>query len=228
MSRVQVLDAERAAGPGTGGPGATSLVLVGALLGLAWASGLRGFMAEVAGNESTVGWTLTFLWVLLPGVLIGGLLGWAEYRRRVGRRRRWLALSPLLFSAILFSRPWDILSVFEDGLGGGALGVPLFGMAGGYALAGGLRWVRVPCGVVAASTIPIWALTVTSFAPHLAVDSPRGAWAALYYYSFMATLMLACAIPLRASAVPRNVSTNRPSPSTVGSHYDAPEPLETV
>jgi hypothetical protein len=26
--------------------------------------------------------------------------------------------------------------VFEDGIGGGALGVPLFGMAGGYALAG--------------------------------------------------------------------------------------------
>ena len=116
MNRVQVLDAERTAGSGTGGPGATSLVLVGALLGLAWSSGLRGFMAQVAGNESTVGWTLTFVWVLLPGVLAGGLLGWAEHRRRVGRRRRWLALSPLLFSAILFSRPWDILSVFEDGL----------------------------------------------------------------------------------------------------------------
>jgi hypothetical protein len=116
----------------------------------------------------------------------------------------------LLFTAILFSRPWDILSVFEDGLCGGVLGVPLFGMAGGYALAGGLRWGRIPCGVVAASTIPIWALTVTSFAPHLAVDSPRGAWAALYYYSFMATLMLACAIPLRASPVQPNVFTNSP------------------
>jgi hypothetical protein len=94
--------------------------------------------------------------------------------------------------------------VFEDGIGGGALGVPLFGIVGGYALAGRLTWVRVLCGMVAASTIPIWALTVTSFAPHLAVDSPRGAWAALYYYSFMATLMLACAIPLRASPVARD------------------------
>jgi hypothetical protein len=204
MSKVQVFNAERTAGSGTGPRRATSFVLVGALLGLAWSSGLRGFMAQVAGNESTVGWTLTFLWVLLPGVLIGGLLGWAEHRRRVGRRRRWLALSPLLFSAILFSRPWDILSVFEDGIGGGALGVPLFGIVGGYALAGRLTWVRVLCGMVAASTIPIWALTVTSFAPHLAVDSPRGAWAALYYYSFMATLMLACAIPLRASPVARD------------------------
>ena len=50
------------------------------------------------------------------------------------------------------------------------------------------------------------ALTVTSFAPHLAVDSPRGAWTALYYYSFMAILMLACAIPLRASPVPRSTA----------------------
>jgi hypothetical protein len=96
-----------------------------------------------------------------------------------------------------------ILSVFQDGLGGGALGVPLFGMAGGYALAGSVTWVRALCGVVAVGTIPIWALTATSFAPHLAVDSPRGAWTALYYYSFMAILMLAGAIPLRAGPVPR-------------------------
>jgi hypothetical protein len=82
-------------------------------------------MAQVAGAESTVTWTLTFLWVLLPGVLIGALLGWAEHRRRMNRRRRWLFLSPLLFTGILLSKPWDILSVFEDGLGGGALGVPL-------------------------------------------------------------------------------------------------------
>jgi hypothetical protein len=96
-----------------------------------------------------------------------------------------------------------ILSVFQDGLGGGALGVPLFGMAGGCALAGSVMWVRALCGVVAVGTIAIWALTVTSFAPHLAVDSPRGAWTALYYYSFMAILTLACAIPLRASPVRR-------------------------
>ena len=40
------------------------------------------FDAErTAGSGTTAGWTLTFLWVLLPGVLIGGLLGWAEHRR---------------------------------------------------------------------------------------------------------------------------------------------------
>jgi hypothetical protein len=106
----------------------------------------------------------------------------------------------LLFSAILFSRPLDMLSIFEDGLGGGAIGVPLYGMLGGYALSGrGPRWARIVGGAVAGTAIPIWALTVTSFAgPGLAVDTPRGAWVAVYYWSFLAVLMLACAIPHRA------------------------------
>jgi hypothetical protein len=54
-----------------------------------------------------------------------------------------------VFSAILFSRPLDMLSIFEDGLGGGAIGVPLHGMLGGYALPGrGPRWARSVSGAV--------------------------------------------------------------------------------
>jgi hypothetical protein len=42
---------------------------------------------------------------------------------------------------------------------------------------------------------------VTSFAgPELALSTPRGAWVALYYYSFILVLMLACSIPFRAVA----------------------------
>lgn len=42
-------------------------------------------------------------------------------------------------------------------------------------------------------------MTVTSFAgPELGLDAPRGAWIALYYYSFILLLMLACSIPFRA------------------------------
>jgi hypothetical protein len=51
---------------GTGGPGATSLVLVGAFARVGMVERVAGFMAQVAGNESTVDWTLTFLRVLLP------------------------------------------------------------------------------------------------------------------------------------------------------------------
>jgi hypothetical protein len=183
------------------GGGPIMPLLVGGLCGLAWAAGLRGFMAQIAGSESTVDWAGTFGWILLPGIGVGALLGWAQHLRSSGGRRRWwLALSPLLFSAILFSRPLDMSSTFQDGLGGGAIGVPLYGMLGGYALSGrGPLWARIVSGAVAVTAIPIWALTVTSFAgPGLAVETPRGAWVAVYYWSFLAVLALACAIPHRA------------------------------
>jgi hypothetical protein len=180
---------------------AARFVVVGGICGFAWATGLRGFMAEVAGAESNVDWRGTFVWVLAPGVLIGLLLGLAEHVRTTGGRRgwRWLALSPLLFGALLLSNPFDLAAILEDGIGGGAIGVPLFGMAGGFALSGrGPGWARVLCGIFAAIPIPIWGLTVTSIAgPNLAVDTARGAWVALYFWSFLGVLMLACSIPHR-------------------------------
>ena len=121
-------------------------------------------MAQIAEGESTFDWAGTFGWILLPGMLVGVLLALAEHLRASGGRPgwRWLALSPLLFSAILFSRPFDMLSIFEDGLGGGAIAVPVFGMLGGYALSGrGPLWTRILAGVVALTAIPGWALTVT-------------------------------------------------------------------
>lgn len=131
----EVRERRQPARPG-GGPAVT--ILMGGLCGLAWAAGLRGFMAQVAGSASGVDWAGTFGWILVPGILVGGLLGWAEHLRRSGGRRgwRWLALAPLLFSAILFSRPLDLLSIFEDGVGGGAIGVSLYGLLGGYAVSG--------------------------------------------------------------------------------------------
>lgn len=192
-----------------------TLTLLGGLCGLAWAAGLRGFMAQIVQEESTVSWSGTFGWVLLPGLVTGMLLGWAEHLRTTGGRRgwRWLALSPLLFAAVLFSNPLDILGVFQNGIGGGAIGVPLYGMAGGYAIARrGPRWARIACGLLAATTIPIWALTVESFAgPDLALTAPRGLWVALYYYSFMAVLMLSCAIPHRTVTDPMSYLT-QPGP----------------
>jgi hypothetical protein len=41
-------------------------VAVGALLDLIWAAGLRGWMVELAGDDSTFTWTGTFLCLLLP------------------------------------------------------------------------------------------------------------------------------------------------------------------
>ena len=193
---------ERAVRVSAGRSRGVALVLVGGLFGLAWAAGMRGFMAQIVQEESSVSWSGTFGYILLPGLVIGMLLGWAEHLRNTGGRRgwRWLALSPVLFAAVVFSEgPLGVLGIFENGLGGGAIGVPLYAMAGGYAIsARGPRWSRITCGALALTAIPVWALTAESFAgAELAVTTPRGLWVALYYWSFLALLMIAAAIPHR-------------------------------
>jgi hypothetical protein len=74
-----VTDTRRASAPGTQPAVRGGMFLaIGGLCGLAWAAGLRGLMAEIAGFEATVNWTGTFVWVLAPGLAVGMLLGWAD------------------------------------------------------------------------------------------------------------------------------------------------------
>src|SRR5688500_18050926 len=81
--------------------GAVPFVVVGALGGLVWAAGLRSWMAQLVGAQSIVSW-MTFTLILLPGLALGALLGWAAHGRpRRTRTARWLALSPLLLSSAL-------------------------------------------------------------------------------------------------------------------------------
>ena len=168
----------------------------GGVCGLAWASGLRGFMAQVAGPDSSVSWPGTFGWILLPGVLVGVLLGWSEYQRRTGgERRRWLALSPLLFASVLLPGLADPASFLADGIGGGALALPLFAIAGGYALAGrGRRPLRIAAGVFALGPIPGWLVATLTQSSTI---GPREVWIAVYFWSFQAVLTLATSIPFR-------------------------------
>jgi hypothetical protein len=63
----------------------TPLALVGVGCGLAWSSALRWWMTAIAGPESTVTWAGTVGGVLAPAAVVGGLLGWAEARRRAGK-----------------------------------------------------------------------------------------------------------------------------------------------
>lgn len=176
-------------------------VALGGVVGLAWACALRGFMAEVAGAESGVDWVGTFVFILLPGLLVGGLLGWAAHLRATGdpRYRRRLALSPLLFSAVLISDPSDPLAILEDGVGAGAVAVPLIAIAGGYAVCGrGRALPRAVAGAVALSSVPVWALTATSVGgPGFALGTPHGLWAAMLYLGLLAALALGASIPLR-------------------------------
>ena len=188
---------------------AAPLLAIGGLCGLTWAAALRSFMAELAGAGSDVGWYGTFAQVLLPGAVAGALLGWAEQIRRTGGRGgwRWLAAAPLAFTAAVFVSPAVFTAVLNGepllagGIGGGAIALPLFGMAGGYAISGrGPRWSRILLGVIALVPIPGWAIASSAFGPAFALTTPRGAWVALFFYSLIATLDLACAIPHRPVA----------------------------
>jgi hypothetical protein len=209
---------------------AVALLAVGGVGGLAWAAGLRGFMAALAGSGSEVAWYGTFAQILLPGVITGVLLGWAEYLRRTGGRRgwRWLALAPLAFPLFVFATPQGLEALLEAGLGGGALAIPLFGMAGGYALSGrGPRWARITFGVLALAPIPVWAFTAPGFGPAFAVTSARGAWVALFFYSLLATLALACSIPHRAVASPAGASARAEAPGAAHKEADQAEREKT-
>jgi hypothetical protein len=166
---------------------------LGGLCGLAWACALRAFMSEVAGAESQVHWVNTFGFILLPGVLAGALLG-----RGLRRPRRVLALAPLLFAAVLLSNPFDLPSLFEDGIGGGAIGVPVIGILGGYAIAGrGGRGWRAAAGVAFLVGLGVWALTATAVGgPSFALVTPHGLWATLLYDALLITLALGVSVPL--------------------------------
>ncbi|WP_425861485.1 hypothetical protein [Arthrobacter sp. TWP1-1] len=176
------------------------LVVAGAVGGLAWAGGLRAYMAEVAGAESSYTWMGTMGSIVVPAVVVGSLLGWSEeLRRHGGHRRRWLALSPLLLPLVTLAQPGAISTLFSTGLGGGAIAVPLIGLAGACAVNKQARgWIRVACGAVALSIIPLWALGSASIGGNdLAVTTPHGAMVALHFYALLAVLAMAAALPLR-------------------------------
>jgi hypothetical protein len=176
-------------------------VTVGALAGFAWAAAMRAFMWEVAGANAAVDWVGTFVWVLLPGTVIGALLGWAEHRRRSGPvpGRRWLVWSPMISAAVLLQNPLDLLNGFEGGIGLAAVAVPAICMAGGYAIAGdGPLWARCVGGLILVSSIPIWSLTAADVGGStMSLWNPHGAWAAILYWTLLATMSMAAGIPHR-------------------------------
>lgn len=184
------------------GLGPVALILIGVVCGLAWSAALRAWMRELAGAVSVVDWLGTFGAVLVPGVLTGALLGWAEHLRRHGGAPgwRWLALAPLSFAIAPMLEPGALTAFLTMGLGGGAVGVAVFAIIGGFALSGrGSRWGRAACGLVAVAFVVAIAFTTGAVGgSRLAILEPRGAWVALLGASLMVVLALASAIPQRA------------------------------
>ena len=80
----------------------------GAVFGLAWASAMRGMMAELAardpgGSHFSVA---TFIFILLPGAVMGALMAWAITGPRPGivsppQRLRWAPMVMCLDPAAL-------------------------------------------------------------------------------------------------------------------------------
>src|SRR5918995_4074992 len=96
-------------------PSRTSVaVAIGVLCGFAWASAFRAYMSELAGPASKIDWFGTFGAIVVPGAIVGGLLGWAHaIRMRGGRPRwRWLALAPLLFAIAPMFMPEAVVALF--------------------------------------------------------------------------------------------------------------------
>jgi hypothetical protein len=157
-------------------------------------------MAQVTTGPSHVTWAGTYLGILVPGLVVGVLLGLAEHLRRTTAdpRGRLLVWSPFAFTGVLVVDLVQHGSTLRGGIGGGAVGLPVFGVAGAYALAGRRRWARVACALLALSPVLIWVLTAPNFGgPSLSITTPKGAWIALYFWSFLTILMVATSIPLR-------------------------------
>lgn len=171
---------------------------IGGVCGLAWAGGLRAFMAAVVGPESRVTWVNTVVWILLVGAIVGALLGWADFRRLSGRPRPALMAAPLLFAGVLLPGLLHPTTMFAGGIGGGAIGVPVLAMAGAYGLAGERNWARVLCGSLFIAGMTLWAVVATDVGGDtFALDTARGLWATLLFLGLLASLALATAIPLR-------------------------------
>lgn len=164
-------------------------IVVGALLGLTWAASLRGWMLDLAGDDSTFTWTGTFLCLLLPGAVVGGLLGRAWELQRSGRQPRWLTLAPLLFPLGPLAIPGAIGHLFRTGEGSASIIMVLLAMLAGRSLSGrGRLWVRVTAGTIGFALVPVLLMTPRS---------PQDAWAATLFAGLYVALSLACAIPMR-------------------------------
>lgn len=178
---------------------ATRSIIIGALLGVTWAAGFRGFMAEIAGVASTFGWYPTFVVVLGGGGIVGGLLGWADHIRRTGGRPhwRWLALSPLILGLLPLTVP-GALAALSQGIGTAGMAVALIAIGLGYAFGGRRTWLRVVTGLASGGA----AVALVAFTPmisegRISFSDPRGVWAGTLALCSIIVLGLATSIPFR-------------------------------
>jgi hypothetical protein len=184
---------------------ATKHIVVGSLLGLAWGASLRAWMTLLTlhlGDPSKVTWLGTFAGVLLPTMVVGALVGLAVYSVKTSERKRWrwVILSPsllILGPAIIQDNFLSIL--LKTGMGGGAIGVALVGLLGGYALSGfGPRWTRWVAALMALLFMVASIAPVYFAAPSSAQQSgANAAFGILLFVLLMALLVAGISAPSR-------------------------------
>lgn len=180
-------------------------VLASSFLGVAWGASLRGWMAWLAadlGDLPRFTWSGTFGGILLPAAVVGALLGAASYdaETSVSTRWRWAILSPLMFpvAAAVVTENF-VPRLITTGMGGGAIGVALIGVLGGYALSGfGASWLRwisgTLMGLFAVATVyPFFA----SGSASVASPSASKAYGALLFALLMILLIAGVSAPAR-------------------------------
>jgi hypothetical protein len=162
----------------------------GALAGLAWAGALRGWMVLLVGPESVMTWR-TPVYVLAPGAVTGGLLGWASEVRAAGRRPPTaLALAPSAFALTLLD-PDIRRSLVTDGQGSGALVVVITAVSGGHAFS---RRGWTPSRVATATLTAAGIATMTGMGSIAGpLTTRKGLGTALLGGSLMTVLCLATA-----------------------------------
>jgi hypothetical protein len=182
--------------------GAGRHLLVGGICGLAWSSGLRGWMAQLAdgmpNSHSEVTW-LTLVLVLLPGTLIGALLAYSAYLGAAGRPgSRWLVFSPGLFATALLD-PKIFVGLVRNGTGAGSLVVIATALSVAYAVSRP-SWSVTRALVAAIGAVGLLVIFgMGGMAAPLA--TPRGAWVSLYGSSLVLLLGVASALPYRSLPV---------------------------
>lgn len=181
--------------------------LLGGVAGAAWSGALRLWMTQLVAESRVTSATVTM--VLVPGTVVGGLLGYAWHRQRqADPLSRWFVAAPLGLAVVVLVPSYAVRLV-TTGQGSGAIAVPLIGMAGGYAVSGrGPMPGRVLAGLLAGAGVVGMTVAPVAMNPDLEASDPRAMVAASLGGSLMVALIAACAIPYR----PRPTSTRPLAP----------------
>jgi hypothetical protein len=180
-------------------------ILVGGFLGLAWGASLRAWMTLLAlelGDRPRLTWSGSFGAILLPAAVVGALVGAAVYAAETSdsKRWRWVILAPLLLALTAAVATENFLTLLlTSGIGGGAIGVALIGVLGGYALSGfGPSWLRWVSGALAAvfTVALVYPLYFAGSAPADTLSASK-VFGALLFALLMILLIVGVSAPAR-------------------------------